>query len=75
MFIIALRYFSCEDGKNGSYVLPWDCGVGWEISRFSKNTPDPPPLEDYRAGQTEQFSAIHWLKFWIWQWKWQGRER
>ena len=49
MFIIALRYFSCEDGKNGSYVFPWDRGVGCEISRFSKNTPDPPPLGDYRA--------------------------
>ena len=59
MLIIALRYFSCEDGKKGSYVFPWDWGEGWEISRFSKNTPDPPPLGDYCAGQTEQFSAFH----------------
>ena len=59
MFIIALRYFSCEDGKKGSYVFPLDWGVLREISRFSKNTPDPPPLGDYCAGQTEQCSAIH----------------
>ena len=62
-------------GKREATFFPGIGGVVWEISRFSKNTPDPPPLGDYRAGQTEQFSAIHWLKFWIWQWKWQGRER